>query len=57
MLNVAERDVANMAEEPANAISARTAVPLAARVVVIHVDALSLLERLMAHAAGVVLHL
>jgi hypothetical protein len=44
-----------MAQESADALSARSVLPPAARVIVIHVDELPLFKRLMAHAAGVLL--
>ena len=43
-----------MAEEPADALTARAALVLAARVIVVHVDALPLFEWLVIHAAGLV---
>jgi hypothetical protein len=51
-----QRDVARMAQEPSDALSTRSVLPLAARVIMIHVDELPLLKRLVAHRAGVVLH-
>ena len=56
-LDVAERNVADMAEKPADALSAGAALVAAARVVVVHVDALPLFEWLVTHAAGVLLRL
>jgi hypothetical protein len=53
--DVAQRDVAGMAQESSDALSARSVLPLAARVIMVHVDELPLLKRLMAHAAGVLL--
>src|SRR5271169_5739468 len=53
--NVAQRDIARMAQESPYALSARSVLPTAARVIMIHVDELPLLKRLVAHAAGVLL--
>jgi hypothetical protein len=53
--DVTQRDVACMAQEPSDALSARSVLPLAARVIMVHVDELPLLKRLVAHAAGVLL--
>jgi len=50
--DVAQRDVAGVAQESSYALSARSVLPLAARVIMVHVDELPLLKRLMAHAAG-----
>jgi hypothetical protein len=44
-----------MAQESPNALSARSILPLAARVIMVHVDELSHFKRLVAHAAGVLL--
>jgi hypothetical protein len=44
-----------MTQEPSDAVSARSVLPLAARVIMVHVDKLTLLERLVAHRAGVIL--
>jgi hypothetical protein len=52
---VAKRDVAGMTQKPSDALSARSVLLSAARVIVVHVDELSLFERLVAHAAGVLL--
>jgi hypothetical protein len=46
-----------MAQESPDALSARSALPLAARVIMVHVDELPLLKRLVAHAAGVLLRI
>jgi hypothetical protein len=45
-----------MTQEPSDALSARSILPLAARVIVVHVNELPILEWLAAHRAGVVLH-
>jgi hypothetical protein len=50
--DVAQRDVAGMTQESSDAPSARSVLPLAARVIMVHVDELPLLKRLMAHTAG-----
>jgi hypothetical protein len=52
--DIAQRDVAGMAQESSDALSARSVLPLAARVIMVHVDELPL-KWLMAHAAGVLL--
>jgi hypothetical protein len=57
VLNVAQRNVAAMAEKPPNALSARSVLFRAARVIMVHVDELLVLKRLVTHAAGVVLRL
>jgi hypothetical protein len=44
-----------MAQESSDALSARSVLPLAARVIMVHVDELAFLKRLVAHAAGVLL--
>lgn len=56
-LDVTKRNITDMAEKPADALSAGAALVAAARVVVIHVDALPLFEWLVTHAAGVLLRL
>jgi hypothetical protein len=53
--DVAQRNVGGMPQESSDALSARSVLPPAARVIMVHVDELSLLERLVAHAAGVLL--
>jgi hypothetical protein len=53
--DVAQCDVAGMTQEPTEARSARPVLPRAARMVMIHMDALPRLERLAAHRASVVL--
>jgi hypothetical protein len=53
--DVAQRNIARMAQEPSDAFSARSVFPLAARVIVVHVNELPILEWLAAHRAGVVL--
>ena len=53
--DIAQRDVAGIAQESSDAVSARSVLPLAAPVVMVHVDELPLLKRLVAHAAGVLL--
>jgi hypothetical protein len=53
--DVAQRDVAGVTQQPSDALSARSILPLAAGVVMVYVDELTLLERLVAHRAGVVL--
>jgi hypothetical protein len=54
--DVAQRDVAGMAQESPDAPSARSVLLLAARVIMIHVDELALPEGLVAHAAGLLLY-
>ena len=44
-----------MAQESPYALSTRPVLPLAARVIMIHVDELPFLKRLVAHATGVLL--
>ena len=44
-----------MAQESPDALSARSVLPLATRVIIVHVDDLTLPKRLVAHAAGVLL--
>jgi len=44
-----------MTQESPDALSARSVLPPAARVIMVHVDELPLLKRLVAHAAGVLL--
>src|ERR1700730_9861554 len=44
-----------MAQEPSDALSARSVLPPAARVIMVHADELPLLERLLTHATGVLL--
>jgi hypothetical protein len=46
-----------MTQESSDALSARSVLLLAARVIMIHVDELPLLKRLAAHPAGVSLDL
>jgi hypothetical protein len=53
--DVAERDVACMAQESSDALSARPVLPSAARVIMVHVDELPCRKRFVAHRAGVVL--
>jgi hypothetical protein len=52
---MAKCDVAGMAQEPSDALSARSVLPPATRVIVVYVDELPLLKRLVAHATGVLL--
>jgi hypothetical protein len=54
---MAQRDVAGMAQEPSNALPARSVLPPAARVIMVNVDELTFRKRLVAHAAGVLLHI
>jgi hypothetical protein len=56
-LDVAQRNVAGMAQESSDALSARSVLPPAARVVMVYVDELSLRKWLMAHAAGLLLRI
>jgi hypothetical protein len=44
-----------MAQESPDALAARSILPPAARVIMIHVDELPALERLVAHTAGVLM--
>src|SRR6266704_5364882 len=44
-----------MAQESSDALSARSVLPPAARVIMVHVDELPLLERLLTYATGVLL--
>src|SRR3984893_9192189 len=44
-----------MAQEPSDALSARSVLPPAARVIMVHADELPLLEPLVTHAKGVLL--
>ena len=44
-----------MAQESSDALSARSVLPPATRVIMVHVDELPFLKRLVAHRAGVVL--
>jgi hypothetical protein len=53
--DMTQRDVARMAQESTNALSARSVLFPAAPVIMIHVHELPLLKRLVAHAAGVLL--
>jgi hypothetical protein len=53
--DIAQRDVAGMAQESSDALSTRSVLPLAARMIMVHVDELPLLKRLAAHAAGILL--
>jgi hypothetical protein len=53
--DVPQRDIAGMAQESSDALSARSILAPAARVIVVHVDELPLLKRLVAHAASVLL--
>lgn len=55
MFDVAQRDVAAMAQESSDAVSARSVLPRATRVIMVHVNELPLLKRLVAHTAGVLL--
>ena len=53
--DVAQRDVAGMTQESSYALSARSILPLAARVIMVDVGELPLFKRLVAHATGVLL--
>jgi hypothetical protein len=52
-----ERGVARQLQQPANALAARGLLIRAAGVVMVYEDRLSVLERRMAHRAGVLLAL
>jgi hypothetical protein len=54
--DIAQRDVAGMAQESSDALSARSVLPRAARMIMVHVDELPVLKRIVAHAAVVLLH-
>lgn len=53
--DVTQRDVAGMTQESSDAHSARSVLPPATRVIMVHVDELPVLKRLVAHAAVVLL--
>jgi hypothetical protein len=55
--DVAQRNVAGMAQESPYAFSARPVLQPTARVIMIHVDELPVLKRLVAHATGALLHI
>jgi hypothetical protein len=46
-----------MTQETSDAFTARSALPPAARVIMVYVNELPLLKRLVAHAAGVLLRI
>jgi hypothetical protein len=53
--DVAQRDVASMAQESSDALSAGSVLPLATRVIMVHMDELPVLKRPVAHSARLLL--